>query len=224
MQPRVRSTNLARPKPEPGGKGYRTGIDKRPVPSIEVFRPGPRYGDGPGVVGDHVGDSQHHGGEHKAVYAFSREELDRWGEELTRGFSDGFFGENLTTEGIDLESLRIGQRLRIGPEVVLEVSIPRSPCATFAGHVGEKGWVRRFTEHGRCGVYLRVLVPGTVTAGDEIELLDPPEHEVTMLVAFAAVMGDDAAAEQVVAAGCLPAMHHERLVDRLARRPRRAGQ
>src|SRR5699024_300292 len=99
MPARVRSTNVGVPRPD-GDTGRTTGIDKRPVPSLEVFRPGPRYGDGSGVVGDYVGDSRHHGGAHKAVYAFSREELDRWEGELGRGLPDGIFGENLTTEGL----------------------------------------------------------------------------------------------------------------------------
>lgn len=218
MSPHVRSTNVARPKPEPNGKPYRTGIDKRPVPAIEVFEPGPSYGDGPGVVGDHVGDVEHHSGANKAVYAYAREELDRWGRELSRELRDGYFGENLTTECLDLESLLINQRLRVGEEVLLEVSVPRTPCSTFAGHLGESGWVRRFAAHGRCGVYLRVVVPGTVRAGDPIELVGRPAHDVDMLTAFAAAMGDDEAADRVVRAGCLPSMYHERYVRRLAAR------
>ena len=218
MPARVRSTNLASPKPEPGGKPYATGIDKRPVPSIEVFAPGPSYGDGPGVVADHVGDEQHHGGAHKAVYAYAREELDHWERELSRGLSDGTFGENLTTEGIDLEALLVNQRIRVGDDVVLEVSVARTPCSTFAGHLGERGWLRRFTERGRCGVYLRVVAPGTVRAGDAVEVLEPPDHDVDMRVAFAAAMGDDEAAARVVAAGCLPRMHHDRLAARLRAR------
>lgn len=220
MSARVLSVNLARPKPEPGGKGYRTGIDKRPVERIDVVQPGPSYGDGSGVAGDHVGDAQHHGGANKAVYAFAREELDWWEGELQRGLSDGTFGENLTTQDLELERLRINQRLRVGDEVVLEVSVPRTPCATFAGHLGERAWARRFTEHGRCGVYLRVIVPGTVEAGAGIELLDPPVHDVDMVTAFAAAMGDDEAARQVVEARCLPATYHERLVRRLGTRAR----
>ncbi|SOC52512.1 MOSC domain-containing protein [Ornithinimicrobium cerasi] len=218
MTAHVRSTNLALPKPGPGRAGYRTGIDKRPADRVEVFAPGPHHGDGPGVVGDHVGNTQHHGGEHKAVYAFSREELDRWEVELQRGLSDGTFGENLTTEGIDLESLLINQRLRVGEDVVLEVSVPRTPCATFTAHLGERGWVRRFTDRGRCGAYFRVVAPGVVRAGDPVELLEPPDHDVDMLTAFAAAMGDDDAAARVVAARCLPAVHHEKLARRLGTR------
>ena len=150
--------------------------------------------------------------------AFAREELDRWQDELGRELRDGWFGENLTTEGLDLERLLINQRLRVGPEVVLEVSVPRTPCATFAAHVEVPGWVRRFAAHGRCGVYLRVVVPGTVRAGDAIALEDSPGHDVDMLTAFAAAMGDDEAARRVVEAACLPQMYHQRYVRRLAAR------
>lgn len=218
MSPRVRSTNVARPKPEPSGKPYLTGIDKRPVAALEVFEPGPVYGDGPGVVGDHVGDVEHHGGANKAVYAYAREELDRWGRELGRELVDGAFGENLTTEGLDLERMLINQRLRVGPQVVLEVSVPRTPCVTFAAHLGEPGWVRRFAAHGRCGVYLRVVVPGTVRAGDAIVLEERPGHDIDMITAFAAALGDDEAARRVVEAACLPQMYHQRYVRRLAAR------
>ena len=218
MSPRVRSTNVARPKPEPRHGRYLTGIDKRPVAQVQVSEPGPAYGDGWGVEGDLVGDVDHHGGAQKAVYAYAREELDRWQDELGRELRDGWFGENLTTEGLDLERLLINQRLRVGPEVVLEVSVPRTPCATFAAHVEVPGWVRRFAAHGRCGVYLRVVVPGTVRAGDAIALEDSPGHDVDMLTAFAAAMGDDEAARRVVEAACLPQMYHQRYVRRLAAR------
>ncbi|TQM96200.1 MOSC domain-containing protein YiiM [Ornithinimicrobium humiphilum] len=218
MTQRIRSTNVGRPKAEPNHGRYRTGIDKRPVPEIVVSAPGPSYGDGSGVAGDHVGDLKHHGGAQKAVYAFAREQLDRWEAELQRGLPDGWFGENLTTEGVDLEALLVNQRVRVGDEVVLEVSVPRTPCATFAGHMGEPAWVRRFAERGRCGTYLRVAVPGVIAPGDRIEVLEPPAHDVDMRTAFAAAMGDDDAARRVVEARCLPAMYHERLARRVGAR------
>ncbi|MGD8150189.1 MOSC domain-containing protein [Ornithinimicrobium sp. Y1694] len=218
MASRILSTNLAQPKPDPGTPRV-TGIDKRPVEVIELFTPGPRYGDGPGVVGDLIGDDEHHGGVDKAVYAFSREELDWWEGELGRPLSDGMFGENLTTQGIELEALLINQRVRIGEEVIVEVSIPRTPCATFQRHLGERAWVRRFTERGRCGVYLRVIVPGTVRPGDAIEAVEPPAHEIDMALAFAAAMGDNDAARQVVAAEVLPARHHEKMARRIGAAP-----
>ena len=58
---RVISVNVAAPRPDPGGADRVSGIDKRPVPHIDVFAPGPNYGDGSGVVG--CGDGQPDDGE-----------------------------------------------------------------------------------------------------------------------------------------------------------------
>lgn len=153
--------------------------------------------------GDIIGDTKHHGGNDKAVYAYSREELDYWQSELSRPLASGGFGENLTTRGIDLSALLINQRLRIGT-AVLEVSVPRQPCATFAGWLGERGWLKRWTARGDCGTYLRIISPGRIRPGDVIELDTPPSHGITMRMAFAAKMGDRALARRVIDAGCLP--------------------
>lgn len=215
----VRSTNIAAPRPNPAAGGRPTGIRKVATDNIEVFTPGPSYGDGSGVQGDLIGDHDHHGGAQKAVYAFAREELDHWERVLDRELVDGMFGENLTTTGIDLEALLINQQLRVG-ETLLEVSIPRSPCATFAAHIGVPRWLRTFTEHGRCGIYLRVVEPGRITPGDVLHAIGRPDHDVDMRTAFAAAMGDLDASRRVVEAGCLPAKYHERHVAALARRTR----
>lgn len=211
MKPRVLSTNVAVARTDPGGARRVSGIDKRPQPFIDVDIPGPSYGDGSGVVGDTVGDSEHHGGAQKAVYAFEREQLDHWEAELGRSFTNGSFGENLTTQGIDLAALLVNQRFTIGT-AVLEVSIIRQPCRTFAGWLGERGWVKRFSQHGHCGTYLRVITPGRIAAGDEMEFVGRPEHDIDMLTAFRAAQGDKDAARRVVAAACLPSMYHDRLV------------
>lgn len=210
---RVLSVNVAVPRPDPGGAGRVSGIDKRPTEHIDVFAPGPDYGDGSGVVGDVIGDSKHHGGAQKAVYAFAREELDFWWGELGRpgAFANGAFGENLTTVGVDLGELLINQRVRIGT-AELEVSVVRQPCRTFAGWLGEKGWVKKFSERGLCGAYFRVAVPGRIAAGDEIHFLGTPDHDITMTTAFRAAQGDKDAAARVVAAECMPEMYHRRMV------------
>lgn len=198
MTARVRSTNLSHVKPDPGADRV-TGIEKRPVADgIEVSDPGSDRGVS-GVAGDVIGDLPHHGGSDKAVYALGREELDHWEGELGRSLPDGWFGENLTTEGIEWEALVVGQQVRIG-ETVLEVSVPRTPCATFQRHMGEERWVKRFTEHGGCGSYLVVRTPGTIRPGDTVEVQPAPAGTVTMGTAFRAAMGDRDAAETVLAA------------------------
>lgn len=211
MTPTVLSTNIAHPRPDPGGADRLSGIDKRPVAGgIRVFAPGPDYGDGPGVTGDLVGDSKHHGGAQKAVYAFAREELDYWQHQLGRELSDGAFGENLTTTGIDLGEVLINQRIRIG-EALLEVSVPRRPCRTFGAWLEQRGWMKTFTQRYQCGTYFRVIEPGLILPGDQLEMLPAPDHGITMGTAFRAKMGDKQAARQVVAAGCLPGRYHEEL-------------
>lgn len=216
MSPRVISTNIAIPRDNAARTYSHTGIDKRPTESISVFAPGSNYGDGSGVQGDFVGDSQHHGGSDKAVYAFAREELDFWQDQLGKELTNGSFGENLTTHGIDLSNLVINQRIRIG-SAVLEVSVPRTPCATFAAWLDEKGWAKLFTNRGNCGSYFRIVNPGTILPNDEIFIEKAPPHGVTMGEAFAVKMGSKDKLEKVVNAHCLPGHHHEQLANRLNR-------
>ncbi|GGH63467.1 MOSC domain-containing protein [Rothia aerolata] len=209
-QPRVLSTNIAAPFPCPTGEDRLTGICKQPRAVLEVFIPGPNYGDGPGVRGDVVGDTKHHGGADKAVYAFAREELDYWGKLNGSPYTNGTFGENLTTKGISWSEVVINQRVEIGT-ALLEVSVPRQPCRTFAEWLGQKGWVKTFTAHGDCGAYLRVVEPGEIRPGDELIFRTPPAHGITMGEAFAAKMGDKELARKVYEAACLPKHHHDQL-------------
>jgi MOSC domain-containing protein YiiM len=143
-----------------------TAIGKRPVDgAVAIAAPGPR-GTGPtGVEGDRVCDTRHHGGPDQAVYAYAREDLDRWAAELGRELPGGVFGENLTTLGLEVTGARIGERWLVGAETLLEVAAPRIPCRTFAGWMDEAGWIKRFTERALPGAYLRVVRPGRVRAG-----------------------------------------------------------
>lgn len=185
---KVDSVNLGRPRPNPHKEVGWTGIGKQPTDGpVEVRAPGPKStGLGSGLVGDFIGDGKHHGGDDQAVYAFQREDLDEWERRLGRELPNGFFGENLTTIGLDINNARIGERWRVGDEVVLQVTAPRIPCATFRGWMGEKGWAKIFTAAGRPGAYLKVLTPGAIRAGDPIEVIDRPDHDVTVSLLFKA--------------------------------------
>ncbi|WP_066931386.1 MOSC domain-containing protein [Streptomyces sp. NBRC 110611] len=165
-----------------------TGIDKRPVTGpVAVAAPGPEGVGGSGLAGDTVADLRHHGGDDQAVYAYAREDLDDWEQALGRTLPNGCFGENLTTSGVDITTARIGDRWRVGPRLLLEVSCPRIPCRTFQGWLGEHGWVRRFTEAGVPGAYLRVIEPGEIRGGDTVERVYRPDHEVTVGLMFQAL-------------------------------------
>lgn len=155
-----------------------TAIDKRPVDGpVAVVPAGAKQ---VGLAHDMVVDNRHHGGPDKAVYAYAAEDLRWWAQTLGREILPGRFGENLTTEGLDVTGAVIGERWRIGAEVELEVTYPRIPCATFQGWMDEPRWVKRFTEHGAPGAYLRVVRGGHIQAGDPIEVRSRPAHGVTI--------------------------------------------
>lgn len=177
-------------KPDPGIVG-RTGIDKRPVDVIEVR--------GTGVTGDVVTDEVHHGGPDKAVYAYATEDADWWAGRLGVDVPHGWFGENLRLRGMQVSGAVIGERWRVGEQVLLEVTQPRIPCATFGRHVGQERWVRRFAEAGRVGAYLRVLQTGQVRAGDGVVVEHVPDHGVTVQGWFCGQDPDDA--RSLLAAG-----------------------
>ncbi|MCX4586439.1 MOSC domain-containing protein [Streptomyces sp. NBC_01481] len=206
------TVNVGRPKiveytDTPGGA---TGIDKQPVEgAVRVSDPGPKGEGAGGVAGDAVCDLRHHGGTDQAVYAFAREDLDFWERELGRPLGNGAFGENLTTSGLDVSGAKIGERWRIGDGLVLEVTSARIPCRTFASWLGEKGWVKRFTQQGAPGAYLRVVEPGEIRAGDPIEIVHRPDHEVTVGMAFRAETTERTLLPKVLAAG--DALHPELL-------------
>ena len=183
--PSILSVNVGERRPIAAKSGT-SGIDKRPVDGpVAVRAPGPKGTGGSGLVGDHISDTANHGGDHQAVYAYAREDLDAWEAELGRALPNGTFGENLTTGGLAVTGAVIGERWAVG-DVVLQVSCPRIPCVTFAVWLGEDRWVPRFTRARVPGAYLRVLVPGTLAAGAEVTVLDVPAHGVTVATAFAA--------------------------------------
>lgn len=200
------SVNLAVPRRSPATGPGITGIDKRPVDGpVQVRAPGPKgSGLGSGLVGDKIFDTAHHGGDDQAVYAYAREDLDAWETELGRALPGGVFGENLTTSDVDVTGALIGERWRVGEQVVLEVAVPRIPCRTFAHWMAEEGWVKRFTTRALPGAYLRVIVTGEICAGDAISVLSRPDHDVTVGMTFRAMTHEPELLPRLLATDALP--------------------
>jgi MOSC domain-containing protein YiiM len=157
---------------DPGSVGV-TAIDKRAV-------------DGPvrvhklGLHGDIQASRIHHGGEDQALYVYSQDDADFWIGELQRELPPGIFGENLRITGINATNAIIGERWKIGLDVEVEVTSPRTPCATFQRRMDESQWVKRFGDAGRVGTYLRVVRTGSIRAGDHIHRIFVPTHGVTI--------------------------------------------
>jgi MOSC domain-containing protein YiiM len=152
-----------------------------------------------GVEGDEQADTVNHGGRDQAVYAYAREDLDWWAARLDDGeLRNGIFGENLTVRGIDLNDAVLGECWRVGG-ALLQVTAPRVPCAVFGAWMGRPGWIKRFTEVGRTGAYLRVLEEGDVGVGDPIVVERRPERSVTVAESFRAFHGDQDAMRRILA-------------------------
>lgn len=165
----------------------RTAIEKRPVV-------GPVRITSYGVEGNACADTANHGDEFMRVYAYAAEDYRWWEGELGATLPAGRFGEQLTTEGIDVNAALVGETWRVG-SAVLQIAHVRTPCQTFKGWMAHTGhdataWVRRFALAGRPGPYFRVLEEGTVTAGDPIVVLDRPDHDVSVATMFRALLTD----------------------------------
>ena len=199
---RVVSVNVGKPLTWEWAALGRSSIRKQPVRGAVLATT-------LGLDGDQVSDTRHHGGVDQAVYAFAREDLDRWSVLLGTAVPDGQFGENLTTEGIDVNESEIGERWAIG-SAVFEVASVRIPCNDFKSWMGEsgfdhRGWVRRFTAESRPGPYLRVVEEGPISAGDELEVVFRPGHGVSVTTMFRALTVDRTLLPRLLDVAALPA-------------------
>jgi MOSC domain-containing protein YiiM len=155
-----------------GTRTVETGIRKAPVERghVGAF----------GLAGDVVADEENHGGLDQALYLYSSEDYAWWASELGDAPVPGTFGENLTLSSFGAEPVRIGDRFRAGA-ALLEVTAPRIPCSVFATRMAQPAWVKRFAAARRPGLYVRVLAPGDVAAGDAVERVDSDAEQPTVL-------------------------------------------
>jgi MOSC domain-containing protein YiiM len=134
---------------------------------------------GVNLAGDDQADRSVHGGPDKAVYAYAMEETQWWEANTGRPLGPGAFGENLTTAGIDVSHAIVGERWAVG-STVLEVVQPRLPCFKLGLRMNDPQFPRRFAHADRPGAYLRILQEGDIGAGDQIEIVHRPDHNVTV--------------------------------------------
>jgi MOSC domain-containing protein YiiM len=182
---RLISVNVGTPKRIDTGKRIvETAIWKDPVEGRVKVR-------GVNLDGDRQADLSVHGGPDKAVYAYAIEETRRWEEELGRPLGAGAWGENLTTEGVDVSGAVLGERWQIGT-TLLEVVQPRLPCFKLALKMGDPTFVRRFAQASRPGAYLKIVEEGELGAGDavEVDLAGRPDHGVDVRLVSDAFLVD----------------------------------
>jgi MOSC domain-containing protein YiiM len=169
---RVVSVNVGRPKPlVTGRRVIESAIVKAPVEGPVAVR-------GVNLAGDDQADRSVHGGPDQAVYAYASEDIAFWSDVTGLDLGPGVFGENLTTAGIDVSGARIGERWRIGT-VELRITGPRIPCFKLEARIGVRGFQKQFLHAGRPGAYFAIAEEGELRAGDAVEVVHRPDHDVT---------------------------------------------
>ena len=127
------------------------GIRKSNVPMVVLRK-------GHGIVGDaHAADW------HRQVSLLARESIQKMAAGGLK-VGPGDFAENITTEGLDLLSMPVGQRLRIGNGIFVEVTQKGKECRDRCAI---------FEQAGDCvmpreGIFARVLAGGIMKTGDPI--------------------------------------------------------
>ncbi len=178
------------------GKIVRTGIWKEPVVGRSVALRGVN------LDGDDQADRTVHGGVDKAVYAYAAEDYQYWREQELVETSAGLFGENLTVQGLDLNSALIGEQWQIGTAMI-EVAQPRLPCFKLGVRMCDPGFPKRFQYVGRLGAYLRIIKEGEVRAGNAVHISFRPDHCIT-LRSMAEALQDRSKAAALLAVPILP--------------------
>ena len=156
------------------GKTVTTGIFKAPVDGPVALR---RHN----LEGDRQADLSVHGGPTKAVYVYSSQHYEYWRGELPDAdLGWGAFGENLTVDGGDEETINIGDEFQVGSARVV-VTEPRMPCYKLGIRFGREDMVKRFLKSQRSGFYFGVVEEGRIQAGDSLERV--LEHPAGLRVA-----------------------------------------
>ena len=158
------------------GRKAKSAIWKNPVN-------GKIFARGINLEGDDQADREAHGGYDKAVYAYASEDLTWWENEIGREIKPGELGENLTLKGISVNDALIGELWKVG-EVILEVSEPRIPCWRLGVRMNDKTFPRKFTKALRPGAYLRIIQEGSLEKGNSVEVIEKPDHALSVRDVF----------------------------------------
>jgi MOSC domain-containing protein YiiM len=144
-----------------------------------------------GLVGDRVADTKHHGSKDQAVCVHPLAHFEHWSAVYGVALAPGAVGENWTLAGESADEtwVCIGDIYAVGTARV-QVSQPRFPCSKQERKLLLKGFLKAVMATGKSGWYVRVLTPGTVTAGDTLTLESRPEHGLSVDDANRALLGE----------------------------------
>ncbi|WP_438423379.1 MOSC domain-containing protein [Aquimarina macrocephali] len=171
---KVLSTNIATPRSiHWKGREEKTGIYKLPVKD-------PIYLEKEDVRNDHVIDRRYHGGVDKACYLYSADHYPYWKTKYPDlEWNHGMFGENITVEGFDEKNIKIGSVYKLGGATI-QVSRPRQPCYKLGIRFGNHAVLKQMIDSLLSGVYVRIIHPGPVSVGDELQLIKENDDGISI--------------------------------------------
>jgi MOSC domain-containing protein YiiM len=179
----VASVNVGRPRTISWhGREVTTAIWKAPVKGRLPVR-------GVNVAGDQQADRSVHGGPQMSLYAYGLDDYRWWEATLGRPVGPGTFGDNLTVAGLDPSAALIGERWAVG-SAVLQVTAPRIPCYKLGIRMDDESFPRRFSAAMRPGAYLAIVQEGEIAAGDPLEVVHRPDHQVAVRTVARAYHGE----------------------------------
>jgi MOSC domain-containing protein YiiM len=134
--------------------------EKKHVPKKEIYEA--IFQEDFGIVGD-----AHGGPGHRQVSFLANESIDKIRDRIQAGLCFGRFAENITTEGIQLSSLPIGTRLKLGDDTVVEITQIGKECHNECE-------IKRLA--GECvmpkeGIFGIVIKGGRVKKGDSVDVV-----------------------------------------------------
>lgn len=169
-----------------------------------------------GFVGDqHV--YKGHGGVNKAVCLYDYNDYDLWSDYMDIDTEFSLFGENITTVGLDKDTICIGDTFKLG-EALIQVTEGRGPCNTIAQVHNVPNIVKMMAASRATGCYFRVLDEGMVVPDSQLELVKKDEIGFTLHEFNELVYGDKknkALIEKALKVDALPAEHKEKFAKRL---------
>lgn len=159
-----------------------TGIFKEPIA-------GPVWVRKLNLDGDGQADLRVHGGEDKAVYAYSMEAYETWRKVRPHDtFSFGAVGENLSIDEFSEDSIFVGDEFEIGGAILQAVQ-PRQPCFKLGIKFKDPGIIKTFMEIARPGIYFKVLKEGEIQSGQDFKLIAQEKRSVSIQELFAFISG-----------------------------------
>jgi MOSC domain-containing protein YiiM len=170
--PTSNPTSDPAPTREPA-PAHRSAIRKKAISTLD--HPEPVAVEVLGVAGDDQVDRTVHGGPTRAIYAYPAEHYAFWTTVRAQArqhepLAWGAIGENLVLQGLLETRLWLGDHVYIGA-VQLRVEAPRQPCFKFNTVMGFRQASKMMVQSGFTGIYLSVLQPGVITAGDSVRVV-----------------------------------------------------